>query len=749
MKSDTSGCAKRHWWSGLGRGVVRLVREARRVLAASAMAAVLLCAGSWGAAATPNVVLIQADDLGWPHNSLTTMRDLATARGDTDAFYETPNLEALAGQGMSLNNYWCPSPVCSPSRLTLLTGLNPADHHMTQYLNGNAAYGTDDWIRNIPDETITLAEVFDQAGYATAHLGKWHLGQSGDPGGDPTQHGYDVNVGGGRAGYPDSYFADADGSFHLPNLRDGSSNPGEYLPDRLARAATDFIAQAAGNGDPFFVALNHYAVHIPIEARAADVAYYRSKLDNGTYTLYDDELTDAQKDDLAVYASMVDSVDDSLGTVMAQLQTSGVADNTVVVFTSDHGGLNVDRSNKGFDAPENANAPLREGKGYPYEGGLRAPAVISAPGITVDGGISDAAVTTADLYPTLIELAGLDPASGNPDIYGESMTGVLDGSDAVGRDSTIAHFPHTSNQGASPFSTIRTGDWKLIESYYEDGTSELELYNLAADIGETNDLAAQEPQRVESMRGAMRDYLRSVNAALPPGHLLTEPTNPPDSTVLINFYTEGTAANEQPVPHSGMNNIDQFGNGEGQMVRVDGSDSSITFATINPAGGSSDGSEGVIYGGSGDNPFDLDGLNPTATHIHGLYNETGADGIARFEIAGLETADPDATYDILLWASRGTGSTSEPTSYELLGFEGIDGPDEYSFVVRDNRNTLIEFLGVSEFGGDGAIELYVENFNATGAVVLNAVRIDVVPEPTALVLLGLGGLGVLTRRRRS
>ncbi|MFW5869900.1 MAG: sulfatase-like hydrolase/transferase [Planctomycetota bacterium] len=723
----------KHWVRRrLRRLVKHFARRVSRPLAKLlAAAAILVALHAPVAHGQTNVVVFQVDDLGWAQNSLPYARSYATARGDTDAFYETLNLEAMASGGVTFRNAYCPSPVCSPSRASLMMGQNPADHHLTQYIKQDWAdfYETDDFILNLPASTTTLAEVFQAGGYRTAQVGKWHLGDDGNPAADPLQNGFDVNVGGGRPGKPSTYFADSNGSFDLPELGAGSSLPGEYLTDRLTRATTDFISTSVTNGDPFFVMLNHYAVHTPIEAKADDVAYYRAKLDNNTYANLSG-LTSAEKDDVATYAAMMHMVDQSLGDVLDQLTASGVADDTVVAFISDNGGLSTESSS--FDAPAIMNSPLQSGKGHMYEGGLRGPMVISAPGVT--GHTTDALTTYSDLYPTLIELAGLDPAAGNQGIDGQSLLTVLDGTNADGRDSVVFHYPHTSNnyeppQIPNPFSAIRSSDWKLMEIYYEDGTSSIELYNITNDIGETNDLSASNPGLVDQLRTTLRDYLRSVNAGMPTGHDLNDPIDPPDSSVLVNFYTSGV---DSTINETGMNNMDQNGLGGGQMVRVDGTASSISVTMDELFASNSTNNDPAAYDLGDDNPFDLNEIDPTQTHINGLYDSTGtdpdADGIGSLDITGLDTEHKAVTYDMLVWACRASGSETEETLYQLLGAEGLDSTDQYSFVVRDNNEVLIEFTGISEFGGDGAIELYIENLNTTGAIVLNAMRIDEVIE---------------------
>ena len=600
-------------WVGKILGRSMTPRWARFFLAVAAGLGLIDPAAALGQ--TNNVVVVQTDDLGWTQSSAPHSQQFATGRGDADAFYETPHLNTLASRSLFFPNAYAPSPVCSPSRMSLITGLNPANHGMTNWIAGNNEYGAD-WETSIPTSSTLLPEVFQSNGYQTAQIGKWHLGEAGTNSADPSQHGYDVNVGGGHMGLPQGpqrYFADGSGSFNLPNLGNGSSNPGEYLPDRLARAATDFIADATANNEPFFLSMNNYGVHTPIEAPANRTSYYRQKLDNNSYANFNN-LTNGEKDDLATYAALVEGVDHTLGSILDQLETSGVSDDTIVVFTSDNGGLSVDESN--FDAPADINSPLRSGKGNRYEGGLRAPLFVSVPGVTDSGGQSDALVSNTDLYPTLLDLGGV--TGGDSDIDGQSFVASLQGTDNVGRDMLVFHYPHTSNQreGAqtgAPFSAVRQGDWKFIETYHEDGTTTQELYNLSSDLGESNNLIDSEATRAQMMRSEMRDYLRSVDALVPSGHTLEEQQglNLPDSSVLVNFWSQNTAANEQPISVSGVNNINQYGDGDGVMVRVDGSASPITVNMINEAGGDGQ-SNAVTWQLPGENPFQFDGADPTA-----------------------------------------------------------------------------------------------------------------------------------------
>lgn len=438
----------------------------------------------------PNIVLLMADDLGW--------RDLQCYGSQT---HETPYLNQLARQGVRFTNAYAPCTVCSPTRAAMLTGQSPARLHLTDWIEFGKDYvqpfarlGEPDWTQSLPTSATTLAEALQRKGYRTAHLGKWHLGE----GVDPVDHGFDMNVGGTEHGFPP-------GGFILPNMLDlEGAGEGEYLTDYLTRRSIDWIE--SHRDEPFFLNLWYYAVHKPIEGKAALTNYYQGKIRPGD--LHDN----------ASYAAMVHAVDESVGRVLAAIDRLGVADNTVVVFLSDNGGLS---HNYGTRDPVTNNYPLRRGKGSAYEGGLRVPMIVRWPGVTPDpaaGGaeelsaVCDEPVIGTDLYATVA--AALDL---------EVDQGVLDGADirpvlsqpsgSLSREAIYWHYPHYHPGADGPFSVIRSGDWKLIHRHSTDA---VELYNLAKDPSEAWDVSENYPQQAARLKTQLQTWRKKVGAQMPP-----------------------------------------------------------------------------------------------------------------------------------------------------------------------------------------------------------------------------------------
>jgi arylsulfatase A len=448
------------------------------------VSALLLGAAPAGAGeARPNFVFILIDDLGW--------RDVG-CNGST--FYETPNIDRLAAAGMRFTNGYAACPVCSPTRASVLTGKYPARLHLTDWLPGRADRPSQKLLRpkflqHLPLEEVTLAEALKPLGYVSASVGKWHLG---GPDYYPEKQGFDVNVGGCDKGSPPSYFFPyKNRTFNLPGLEEGRE--GEYLTDRLTAEAEKFLDK---NRDrPFFLYLAHHAVHIPLQAKKDVVAKYREKVRPG------------QGQDNPVYAAMVESVDDSVGRVLKKLEELGVADRTVVFFTSDNGGLSV---KEGANTPATLNAPLRAGKGYLYEGGIREPLLVRWPGVTKAGSTCDVPVCSIDFYPTILEAAGAKGGAGAVD--GVSLVPLLRQAEAPRRDALYWHYPHYSNQGGKPGGAVRQGRYKLIESY-EDGN--LELYDLREDVAEANDLARKLPEKTRELHRLLREWRTAVGAQMP------------------------------------------------------------------------------------------------------------------------------------------------------------------------------------------------------------------------------------------
>jgi arylsulfatase A len=463
-------------------------------------------AGACAAAAAPpkpNIVFLLVDDLGW--------RDFG-CYGNT--FYETPNLDRLAAEGVRFTNAYAACPVCSPTRASILTGKYPARLHLTDWIPGRkwpaAKLITPAFEQQLPLRETTIAEALKPLGYRTASIGKWHLGGSGFL---PTDQGFDRNVAGNERGSPASYF----GPFHLPGLEGGTKD--DYLTEKLSDAADGFLEDCAGKA-PFLLYLPEFAVHIPLQAREEAAAKYRAK--NGGKDFPN-----------PVYAAMVSSVDRALGRLRAKLEQLRIADNTAIFVFSDNGGLRFEGSSK---APVTDNRPLRAGKGHLFEGGIREPLLVYWPGVTHPGRVCDTPVCSIDFFPTIVEIAGgSGGAAGGVD--GASLVSLLRGEGGPKRDALYWHYPHYSNQGGTPGGAIRRGDWKLIE-FFEDGR--LELFNLKDDVGESRNLALREPKIREHLRTQLAQWRRSVNAAMPTPnphydpagagqHLTgTEPPTPPE-----------------------------------------------------------------------------------------------------------------------------------------------------------------------------------------------------------------------------
>ncbi len=449
-----------------------------------------------------NVVLFVVDDLGWVDNDLDYSQLSSQHRGDTDAFFETPHLRDMASAGLTLTQAYTSSPVCSPTRASLMLGQSPATHRVSQFIGGPDTPGFS-YLRSLPTAPTTLAESFLGAGYQTGFAGKWHLGSF------PTQHGFQQNFGGGSQGLPSTWFANANGGFPwatgLPE--DGPAFAGEYLTDRLTRDSVDFIQSAVAASQPFFLDLSHYGVHVPFAAPQQLVTKYSNKLANGSYAKFND-LTPSQRAEVATYAAMVEAVDSSLGAVRAALDTAGVADNTLFAFASDNGGLAI--PDFGNFATDDMNGPLRNGKGTVYEGGIRTPLVISGPGIA--SGVSDLPIISHDLFPTLLTAAGV-PLPSQPRDGVDHAAFLLGGAPPDRGDKpVVVHYPHYSNQDGRPTGALIDGDWKLIQNYEHGG---LELFDLENDLSESTDIELGQLRRAERMRSALHQFLQDTEAQVP------------------------------------------------------------------------------------------------------------------------------------------------------------------------------------------------------------------------------------------
>lgn len=450
-----------------------------------------------------NVLFILADDLGY--------RDVRFNHPET--FYETPHLDALAKSGMVFTDFCAASPVCSPTRASILTGKYPARLGTTNFFTGQRAGKFDpaDFETELALSETTLAEAFQEAGYRTGHIGKWHLGGAGAL---PTDQGFEVNRGGGGNGLPHSHFAPYK---NVPNLAPGPE--GEYLTSRLAEESVDFIEETSKAGVPFFLHLSFYAVHTPLQAPQDLIAKYEKKaaelglnteegrFDPGherqVWPGTEEPRTVRLRQDDAVYAAMVESLDSAVGRVLARLDDLNLRDSTAVIFTSDNGGLSTS------EGLPTSNLPHRGGKGWIYEGGLRVPLVVRWPGVAAPGTVCTVPAVSTDFYPTLLEMAGLPP---KPDqhVDGVSFVPLLRNPFAkFDRGPIFFHYPHYSNQGGFPASAVRKGNHKLIQDL-EDGA--WELYDLPTDAQEHNNLEQLEGALFEEFSGLLNDWRKEVGA---------------------------------------------------------------------------------------------------------------------------------------------------------------------------------------------------------------------------------------------
>ena len=441
----------------------------------------------------PNIILILADDLGWS--------DLGCYGSE---FYETPVLDRLAREGMRFTDAYSASCVCSPTRASLLTGKSPARLHLTDWLPGRPDQPSQKLHRPnfqtfLPKEERTLAEILREEGYATACIGKWHLGDAPDTW--PEQQGFDLNIAGSGKGNPTSYFS----PYALPNLPDGPQ--GEYLTDRLTEEALRFMEK--NRKRPFFLYFPLYAVHTPLQAKSSQVEKYKAKAATASNRTKPDFLSDLGREVRQVqndptYAAMVENMDENVGRLLEGLKALGLEKNTIVLFTSDNGGLSTQGG-----APT-SNRPLRAGKGWLYEGGVRVPLVVRWPGVTQRGGVCRQPVTSTDLFFTVLKAAGY-PSASEGDRDGVDLLPALRGESLQERP-LFWHYPHYSNQGGSPHGAVRVGNWKLVE-WYED--MRVELYDLANDLEEKQNLATQNPEVVASLVSRLHEWRQRVNTQMP------------------------------------------------------------------------------------------------------------------------------------------------------------------------------------------------------------------------------------------
>ncbi len=462
-------------------------RSALRKIVCSLALIVTVAAGA--AERRPNIVFILADDLG--------QMDVGAFNPKT--FYETPNIDSLAKRGMKFTQGYAACCVCSPTRGSIMTGKYPPRFGITDFIPGmrsgklKSAQNAD----HLPLAEVTIAESLREGGYATFFAGKWHLG-----GGEfyPGAQGFPKELTNGEGAKGNVQFWYPKSDLPVPDHKDDPKTT-----ERIVNEAVKFIGEH--KDQPFYAYLPFLAVHTPIGARAELVAKYKKKAESAPVDAWGQE-GDRQVrlvQNNPVYAAMLEQLDTGIGRVIAALEKSGLTDKTIVVFMSDNGGLSTS------EGTPTSNLPLRAGKGWPYEGGVREPMIVVAPGVTKPGSICESPVISVDFYPTLLQLAGL-PLKTEQHLDGVSFVPLLKGESMQRGKPLFWHYPHYGNQGGRPYGAIREGDWKLIE-WFEDGR--LELYNIPQDLSEKNDLAGQQSDRVKQMHAKLIAWRKEVGALMP------------------------------------------------------------------------------------------------------------------------------------------------------------------------------------------------------------------------------------------
>lgn len=431
----------------------------------------LLLTASAATPSRPNIIFVLVDDMGWT--------DLGCYGSD---YYETPNIDKLAQQGVRFTDAYAACTVCSPSRASIMTGQYPARLHITDWISGHkfpdAKLRVPRWTKKLSPTIPNLAQTLKAQGYATASIGKWHLGPD-----FPDKQGFDINIGGCEVGRPTTYFS----PYNIQNLPNGPE--GEFLTDREVAETIKFIK--ANRERPFFVYLAHYAVHTPLGAKEEVIQKYRDKRKQKR----------SPRHNTPRYAALIESIDDGIGAIRSTLDTLDLNDNTVIIFTSDNGGL----------LKVTSNAPLRDGKGSVYEGGVRVPLIIHWPGVAQSGTICQTPVCGIDFFPTLLDFFKLDHDSSSP-IDGVSLLPLVSGKGELNRNTLYWHYPHYHTEGATPYGAIRDGYYRLIE-FYED--SRIELYNLETDPGEKINLAATMPDKAAELKQKLANWRTATKAQMP------------------------------------------------------------------------------------------------------------------------------------------------------------------------------------------------------------------------------------------
>jgi len=466
----------------------------------------------------PNIVLFLVDDMGWQDTSVPFW----TERTPFNDLYHTPNMERLAKEGMKFTQAYA-TPVCSPTRVSLMTGMNAARHRVTNWtlrkdsiqpmeknhpslifpewnVNGLNPIGGD----SKAVHAMPLPQALHDVGYFTVHAGKAHLGAIGTPGENPLNLGFDINIAGHAAGAPESYL----GTENFGNGKKGKevwAVPGLekyhekdiYLTEAITQEALMAIDSAVADQQPFFLYMSHYAVHTPI---MHDKRYFQKYLEKGMDSIE------------AKYASMIEGMDKSLGDIIKYTEKKNVADNTIILFMSDNGGLSAHaRSGE----PHTHNAPLSSGKGSMREGGIREPMLVKWPEVVKKESVSNHQVIIEDFYPTILEMAGIDSLKTIQKVDGQSFVAILKGETYEGVRPLFWHYPNEwgpSGPGIGAASTVRKGDWKLI---YYHADRNMELFHLKDDIGETKNLAKENPEKLKDLAATLSDYLKGVKAQMP------------------------------------------------------------------------------------------------------------------------------------------------------------------------------------------------------------------------------------------
>lgn len=451
-----------------------------------------------------NILFFLVDDLGWT--------DLGYSGS---SFYETPNIDALSKDGMVFTRAYAAASICSPTRASIMTGKYPVRTGITNYTGGIQPW---DWKKNTPllpasnseklslDE-ITVAEALKEGGYDTYLAGKWHLGPEGYW---PENQGFDINIGGtdignlATKGDTKGYFS----PYNSARIKDGPA--GEYLPERLTRETIAYLKSRKQQTKPFFIYHSFYLVHSPFMAENELLKKYEEKKEklhlNDVFGTSDTAKKYRINQSFPVYAAMVEALDHAVGAIVKSLKEEGLYDKTLIIFTSDNGGL----ATPGPGEIPTSNLPLRLGKGWPYEGGIREPMIVRWPGVTKAGSKTASPVCSVDFYPTLLDIAGL-PLKPRQHVDGQSIVPLL--KERGMKERTLFwHCPHYGNTGSKPSSTIMQGDYKLIRNY-EDNS--YELYNIVKDIGETHNLVNVEATRVKDMQKVLAAFLKESGAKLP------------------------------------------------------------------------------------------------------------------------------------------------------------------------------------------------------------------------------------------